>query len=979
MMIDQYLPGQRWISNTESELGLGIIVESQNRRLEVSFPAVNERRTYAMDNAPLSRVIYNIGEEISDEIGDTFIIQERIENGGCFTYQCCNVDGETINLEEIDLDSFVNFSKPQDRLFAGQIDKLKSFKLRIQTLEHQHRHQQSGVCGLLGPRVQPLAHQFYIASQVANRHAPRVLLADEVGLGKTVEAGLILHQQLITNRAQRILIIVPDSLVHQWLVEMLRRFNLMYTILDENRCLAIEHKTPDIDLDLLESDDIPAELLEINPFESSQLVLCSLDFLAQNPHRVTQAEEASWDLLIVDEAHHLVWSEAKPSVEYQIIETLAKRTTGLLLLTATPEQLGIEGHFARLRLLDPDRYYDLQKFQAEEANYRPLGTLIESLQAGDAIDKLLAQQYDAQLQNYLSEAQFQRISQQLETLASDEHKKSAVQAIIDDIIDQLLDQHGTGRVLFRNTRAAISGFPKRHLHSHALPKPELYDAIAAEATTIEKLQPEQILGQDWLYQDTRVDWLVDWLKAFRYEKILLICARAETAIALEDHLRLREGVRSASFHEGMSLINRDRAAAYFANLEDNAQVLICSEIGSEGRNFQFASKIVLFDLPLNPDLLEQRIGRLDRIGQKQDVQIHVPYYENSAQQVLLDWYHQGCNAFEESSSIGMQLFAAYQSQLLHCFNCRQKSEVDQLVIQTREKRILLEEKLHLGRDKMLELNSCRAQPAQKILDAIEDAYNPKELAAYVEHMCDYFGVEVQPYDPYSFTLHPGDHMRTHHFPGLTEDGLTATWDRDHALSRDDLQFLTWEHPLVTGAMDMMLSGDYGNTAFCTLKLPPIKEGTLLIEAIFTPHCAAPKSLQLNRYIEQGMQRFLLDSNGTDLSGIISHDNLNSLAKRVPNKSAQNLIKHARDQIEAQIGKIEAIAKSQQPAMIEKALNKINHHMQGEITRLQALSTVNPNIRVTEIQHQREVLTALQDYASSLQLKLEAIRIIIVTA
>ncbi len=972
MNIEEFVPGQRWISNTESELGLGIIVTSENRRIDVSFPAVAERRTYAADNAPLSRVIYNVGEEISAQNDETYTIIERLESQGCFIYHCHNASGEEISLEEIELDSFVHFSKPQDRLFAGQIDKLQSFKLRVETLSHQHRHQQSGVCGLLGPRVQPLPHQFYIAQQVANRHAPRVLLADEVGLGKTVEAGLILHQQLITGRAERILIIVPDSLVHQWLVEMLRRFNLMYTILDENRCLGIEEKNPDIDLDLLESDVIPAEMLEINPFESSQLILCSLDFLAQNPHRVEQAEAARWDLLIVDEAHHLEWSETQPSTEYQLIETLAKRTAGLLLLTATPEQLGVEGHFARLRLLDPDRYYDFKKFQQEEQDYQPLSTFIDALLAENATAELIAGKFDTQLQQYLSQQQF---SQLKKTLADSDSST----VLIAEIIEQLLDQHGTGRVLFRNTRAAISGFPERELHAHPLAKPNLYDAIAAEVSVQEKLQPELIMGHDWLYADPRVNWLIDWLKQHRYEKILLICANAETAISLEDHLRLREGVRSASFHEGMSLINRDRAAAYFANLEDNAQILICSEIGSEGRNFQFASKIVLFDLPLNPDLLEQRIGRLDRIGQENNVQIHVPYYQNSAQQVLLDWYHLGCNAFENSCSIGMQLFNMHQKSLLHAFNCRDAQEVQTLVEQTAADRLALEEKLHQGRDKMLELNSCRPVAAQQILDKVEDASSPQMLAKYIERLCDYFGVDVQPYDAYSFTLQPGDHMRTHHFPGLGEDGITTTWDKDHALSRDDLQFLSWEHPLVLGAMDMMLSGDYGNTAFCTIKLPPLKEGSLLIEAIFTPHCAAPKSLQLNRYIEQGMQRFLLDSNDTDLSAIISGENIDTLAQRVPNKSAQNLIKHAREQIEQQIAKVEVLAKNQQPQMIAKALANIDSHMLVEISRLQALAEVNPNIRAAEVEHQRQVLGSLQDYASSLQLKLEAIRIIIVTA
>ncbi|STU57680.1 RNA polymerase associated protein RapA [Klebsiella pneumoniae subsp. ozaenae] len=111
--------------------------------------------------------------------------------------------------------------------------------------------------------------------------------------------------------------------------------------------------------------------------------------------------------------------------------------------------------------------------------------------------------------------------------------------------------------------------------------------------------------------------------------MLVICAKAATALQLEQVLREREGIRAAVFHEGMSIIERDRAAAWFAEEDTGAQVLLCSEIGSEGRNFQFASNLVMFDLPFNPDLLEQRIGRLDRIGQAHDIQIHVPYLEKT--------------------------------------------------------------------------------------------------------------------------------------------------------------------------------------------------------------------------------------------------------------------------------------------------------------------------------------------------------------
>ena len=146
-------------------------------------------------------------------------------------------------------------------------------------------------------------------------------------------------------------------------------------------------------------------------------------------------------------------------------------------------------------------------------------------------------------------------------------------------------------------------------------------------------------------------------------KVLTICANAATALQLSETLRIKSGIRSTVFHEGMSIVERDKAANYFAQSEDGAQVLICSEIGSEGRNFQFAHHLVLFDLPLVPDLLEQRIGRLDRIGQTEDVHIHVPHFQHSGQQVLLHWYHQGLNAFEQTCPTGTNVYAQTAEEL----------------------------------------------------------------------------------------------------------------------------------------------------------------------------------------------------------------------------------------------------------------------------------------------------------------------------
>ena len=124
---------------------------------------------------------------------------------------------------------------------------------------------------------------------------------------------------------------------------------------------------------------------EENPFLDDQLILCSIDFLAAHPDRAEQAKNAGWDLLVVDEAHHLEWSEPEASDEYQLVESISQQAEGLLLLTATPEQLGPESHFARLRLLDPDRYTDFAGYQAEACHYADIAPIAGALHAGESL------------------------------------------------------------------------------------------------------------------------------------------------------------------------------------------------------------------------------------------------------------------------------------------------------------------------------------------------------------------------------------------------------------------------------------------------------------------------------------------------------------------------------------------------------------------------------------------------------------------
>ncbi|MCP4596734.1 RNA polymerase-associated protein RapA [Neptuniibacter sp.] len=955
-MTEEFQIGQRWYSYTEAELGLGVVTELVNRRVVILFPATGEERTYAQSNAPLSRIVYPIGDQISDDEGLTINVTDHEEANSCVVYVGLDADDNEHLIHEASLESSVHFSKPYERLFAGQIDKLRHYELRLETLKLQHQHQQSDAYGLIGPRVQFLPHQFYIASEVGKRIAPRVLLADEVGLGKTIEAGLILHQQLVSGLASRVLIVVPDSLIHQWLVEMLRRFNLHFSIMDQGRC-----------------DDA-----ECNPFESVQLALSPISLFTREDKYLEQAVAAGWDLMVVDEAHHLGWSEEGASHAYQSVEALARQVKGLLLLTATPEQLGIESHFARLRLLDPDRYYDLEKFKTEEQEFQRVNQLIETLKDPEQWDDALSDsEFTALLHQYLGD----EIADELEAHKGDDSE--AREQLIDETVKALLDQHGTGRVLFRNTRDSVEGFPQRLLHSYELPLPEAYASLISEAAMEQQLHPETLVspdgGSEWLLEDNRADWMIQWLEGYRSEKILVICAHAHTAIALEKQLRLFEGKRTALFHEGMSLLERDRAAAYFADSEQGAQLLICSEIGSEGRNFQFAHHMVMFDLPLNPDLLEQRIGRLDRIGQAHDVNIHVPYFRNSAQEVLLRWYKEGLGAFEQVCPTGQNLMQQYAAQLHQCMeNPLDQAAVDQLVSDTAHTQQALLDELQKGRDRLLELNSCDETQADLLHEALDEISQPGVLASYMGRVFDHFGVEQETTGINGVILHPSDHMLSSHFPGLPSDGMTATFQRNEALSREDMHFLSWEHPMVSGSMEMMLEGSYGSSSLCTMKLLPLKAGSLLVEGIFRVHCVAERSLQLQRYLSEACVRRVIDSTGNDLTGVITEQHFATLGKRVGKNIAYNLVKHAREDISNLVVKLEQQVEELETSMLQEARQKLEEQQNTEKHRLVNLAKVNPNIRQEEIDAIDAQTEKLLSALSSASLKMDAVRVAVIT-
>ena len=937
-----YNKGQRWMSESEPELGLGTVMEVEQGRVRLLFPAAGEARQYAVGNAPLKRVRFKEGDNVRTYDDETFLVKAVIEEEGSLTYV-----GEKRKIREAELNDHISLRGAEERLFSGQIDDSEDFDLRVRTLQNQHFRRKSPVRGFIGGRIDLIPHQLYIAHEVSSRQAPRVLLSDEVGLGKTIEACLILHRLLLTGRASRVLVLVPESLIHQWFIEMMRRFNIWLRIFDEERCASLDAS-------------------QENPFRDDQLILASINFLAGSPGRAAQAIDAGWDVVAVDEAHHLEWTPAQVSPEYALVQALSEKTQGLLLLTATPEQLGEESHFARLRLLDPDRFSDFEKFQTEASKYRSIAQLAERL-PGD---------------HPLTDADFSLLAK---AFKEDRARVAEVTARIKAgdlaarrlLLDDLLDLHGPGRVLFRNTRAAMSGFPKRVVHLSPLePQSTRLDCIDTVSTEFAVDAGDSNLNSALdLKDDPRVEWLVGLLRQLDPAKVLVICRSKEKALAVEAAVRARININATVFHEGLSLVERDRNAAYFAE-DDGARLLIRSEIGSEGRNFQFAHHLAFLDLPLNPEVLEQRIGRLDRIGQKQDIQIHVAYLRGSPQEVLTRWHHEGLDAFETSLEGGNELFKQF-GRHVHDLALEfpalepgdAASQLDALLKETKRIRKNLRHRLEEGRDRLLEMNSFRPHVARGIIEAIRQQDQDAKLEEYMLDVFERFGVHFEEMAPRTYYLN-AQGIITDALPGIPGGGLTATFDRSRAVSREDVAWLTWDHPMVTGAIDLVLDSGKGNSSFAVL--PDPTDRSLLIETLFVLDTVAERRLHVDRFLPATPLRLIINHKGEDLTDKLP--SMMELKKGNPFKLLDNPAL-AQKMLPGMIRRARKTAELSGVKLIQESLTAMNGVLDHEISRLKTLQKVNSHIRPEEISLAEEQRNQLAKAIESAAVRLDSIRLI----
>ena len=937
-----FVPGQRWISTAEPELGLGTVLRVQGRGVQVLFAKAGVLRPYAMDSAPLVRAEFRPGQRIAGK-GISFLVERVDVREGLLVYR-----GEGREMEEGQLDDEQAVSQADDRLIGGRTDPVGHFELRLDALRRRADARRSPTWGLGAARIGLVPHQLRVAGIASARRPPRVLLADEVGLGKTIEAGMILARQLATGRAARALVLLPDTLVYQWFVELLRRFNLSFAIYDEERCEALEQSVPGS-----------------NPFEDEQLVIADFAFLESSPKRAQQLLEASWDLLVVDEAHHLEWTPEAASPRYALVEQLAAKTPGVILLTATPEQLGRAGHFARLRLLDPQRYSDLDAYLAESDTFQSLSQVADRL-----IDH---RPLDAEQRSMLATALSgdAELTAQLSEHIAPEHAQA--------ILAALIDRHGTGRAMFRNRRAGIGGFPQRmpawHLLDAATLDENRRQALLAEFHA-DIQQPPPALTLDYA-EDPRLQALVDLLERHPQDKFLLICRSQAKVLALEEALRTRTGAGIARFHEGLGIVQRDRNAAFFAQ-PDGARLLLCSEIGSEGRNFQFAHHLVLWDLPLDPDLLEQRIGRLDRIGQRHDITIHVLAVEGSAQHMLARWYDEGLDAFRASPSDGRELLRRYGEPLAGLADEHARSddgrdqELDVLIAETRATHEELAALIREGRDHLLELAASRDLHAEELGQAFRREDVDPARDAFVQRLLEQFGIHAEELGPKVLLLDP-QYLSTDALPGFSEGPVSITFDRDLALAREELPLLRLDHPLVLGAMDLALSSEQGNAAF--MVDDALGPRSALLQAVFVLECVAERTLDAERFLPTLPLLVTIDTKLAERADFEpSEIALRKAADR--NIEVARYRKFLNKLVPPMLEKAEAAATERAGEHVTEATAYAREALDAELARLHALRAVNPSISAAEIAMVQAERDALLEALPKSRLRLDAVRFVV---
>jgi ATP-dependent helicase HepA len=743
--------GDRLLHRHNRALGLGQIVEIGKRHLVVAFPQAEERLTLAHDSSAIQKLGLDEGGRARYEPTG-----EEVEIATIVDDQATLKDGRAVSL--LDLWPLPRAETLVDRLARGKIDPWEDFRNRMDALRLLDLRRAHGLGAFLGGRIRLFPHQLYVAERATRAltegRPVRWLLADEVGLGKTVEACLILSRLVHGGLAERALVVAPATLTVQWLGELWRKHHTVFTLLDEQRLKDVRR------------DFGP----EMNPFELHRRAIVSLEALAEDPSLARQAAAAGVDLLVVDEAHHLRRAPGHAgNPAYRAVATIAAAGRHVLLLTATPLEDDAHGFFRLVQLLQPSELPE-DSFDGRLADRRPLPACTSATRRID-IGGLPP-----------------RVGLPIEL-------ETAAWKPFDDLIERLRHLPGDDPLKRRRKSdlvcRALASVPALEALTRALPQP-----------------PEGLLELARL--DPRLHYLLEQAPGWRRarEKTLIFVAHRETLEWLKTELGRR--VQVGIFHEELSPERRDIEVAQF-RMADGPALLISTESGGEGRNFEFCRRLVLFDLPFHPALVEQRIGRLDRIGRDRPTEVVFFRPPHGFGRTLADLYVEiGVFAEPLGGLVREMRHVANEIERVALDPATTSTEGMGSFAQVLEESRSARERIHEAAYHELHREPYDAALAPAILARV-----PAELDALCEDIvvraASRFGFEVEAQSGRRvWQIGFGGEALIDHLPGVAAGTIfRGTFDREEAVADESLGFFASGHALVEGILHELEEGERG--------------------------------------------------------------------------------------------------------------------------------------------------------------------------
>ena len=574
-------------------------------------------------------MMFSIGEYVYDStVKEKVQVLEISDIWGFVSYKVFNASTEAIYRVSADVLSNV-VEGSQDENYLRYVALLA--KIKNETSE--------GILSKLSSGIIPLPHQLHVLNRALSNNNIRYILADEVGLGKTIEAGLIIKELKTRGLIKRVLIVCPTGLVTQWGVEMQEKFDeKFHTILPEDY---------DTIRKITDSDDVYGQFDQvISPMDSIKPLERRAGWTEEkiakyNEDRIYSIINSGWDLVVIDEAHRVAGSSGEVA-RYKLGNLLSRASPYLLLLTATPHNGKTEPFLRLIRLVDEDAFPNFKAIVKEQ-----VAPYVIRTEKREAIDnkgntlfkerktKVIGLHWDERhsMQRMLYEMVTQYVSKNYNKAMRNRGKNMWIMFLL--IMMQRLVTSSTSAVR-ESMERRIKILEDQAFKFQTMTEAEfvdleleetMEDAIAAISFDIneELEQLKEIVSiakqAEFQYLDVKIEPLMKIIDELFFQdksrKVIIFTEFIATQSYLSKLLKDR-GYSSSLLNGSM---NMDERNAVLAEFKSETDILISTDAGGEGLNLQFSNCVINYDLPWNPMKIEQRIGRVDRIGQQRDVEV----------------------------------------------------------------------------------------------------------------------------------------------------------------------------------------------------------------------------------------------------------------------------------------------------------------------------------------------------------------------